>query len=452
MTAMRQPGKHDRNWHPGTTRGSRLDDDLVPPVAAADPHLLDTDFGGALTEPQGKHLACCGWCQQRFSQSMTHPDLTDDAAFVAAVRERARSEDGAALMKFTTLRPELHLLATGHEPRDDVKAGQLWRLRWRDTTEVALAIAVDRWWVTVAPVTTDVGAADEHSIIVPATSTVLGVPAAVCFSLECVVPMFTFDQLIAQAGRAVPADGDRRTQLPPPHALRDVWRAWRRGTTSPRQLTYGQSLLDGDLDRHELRATLAAGFMPLIGAGALAPGTAAVQPPTTLREMLECLRVPPGELAARSPLQPEVFRRVARGGRVTSSEAHALACIFDTDPDTVLAANPPLDEDLVVEVCRPRWRPDLRHLANLRQTSEDDERWGLADAAAVVPLQAVSSESSTETRADQSGSLWEPVVAAQLRAELAAHGNTAAAGALLRYAPVVRVAACLDRRVGLVSH
>jgi hypothetical protein len=399
------------------------DDLLAPPVAAADPHLLDTDFGGRLSEPQEKHLACCGWCQQRSTRAMAHPDLVDEEVFLAAARARVTSGAGAALEKLTVLRPALHALTAGHDTREDVKIGQLWRLRWRSTTELALVVALDRWWVTVAPVTTDVGAADEYSLILSETATVLGVPAAVCLSLECVVPLFTFDRLVTPAGRTVPADGDRAAQLPPPETIRDLWRAWRRGTPPPGQLSLGEPLLDGDLDRRELRSTLAAGFMSLVGASEQAPGESTRQPPAPLSVMLQQLDMPLGELALRTNLQREVFLRIKQGGRVSLDEAHALAAVLETDAETVLAANPPLDDRLVVDVSRPRWRPDLRRLAHLRHSSEDEERWRLADAVANSRRRTVHQPADLnqagQTTDDQTES-WTPLVEMHLRAELAA--------------------------------
>jgi len=410
--------------HQGWKSKVDLDDDLLaPPVAAAEYHLLDTDFGRTVTEAQEKHLACCGWCQQRFTQAMAHPDLLDEEAFLTVARTRITSGAGTALQKMTTLRPALHALTIDQDARDDVKIGQLWRLRWRGTTELALVIALDRWWVTVAPVTTDVGAADEYSLILSETATILGVPATACLSLECVVPLFVFDQLIAPVGRPMRADGDRFAQLPPPETIRDVWQAWRRGTTPPGQLSYGEPLLDGDLDRRELRAALAAGFMPLVGASALAPSEPTRQPWAPLSAMLQELHTSPSELARRTNLEREVFLRIRQGGRVTLSEAQALASILDTDAQTVLSANPPLDDGLVVEVSRPKWRPDLRRLGQFRATTEDEERWRLADTVTALARRTVHGPNDTDgaadTVADPYRSPWTPLVEMHLRAELA---------------------------------
>lgn len=427
MTAIRPTNRCEQtSVNIGTAQDDSFDEPLVPPVAAADPHLLDTNFGRTLSKPQEKHLACCGWCQQRFTQAKVHPDLADEEAFLAAARALVASGAGAELEKLTVLRPALHALTGTRDDRDEIEIGQLWRLRWRETTEIALVVAVDRWWVTVAPVTTDIGAADEYGVILPGTSTVLGIPAAVCFSLECVVPLFTFDHLIARVGRPEQAEGNSLTQLPSPETLRDVWRAWRRGTTPPQLLTYGQPLLEGDLDRRELRGTLAAGFSPLVSASALAPGQSTRQPSAPLSAMLQDLQIPPSELARRTNLEREVFLRVRQGGRVTATEAHALTAVLDTDTETILAANPPLDESLVVEVSQPRWRPDLRRLAELRYTSEDEERWGLADAVAASPRRTVHERASADQTADatagQSASEWAPIVEMHLRAKLAELG------------------------------
>jgi hypothetical protein len=83
-------------------------------------------------------------------------------------------------------------------------------------------VDIDRWWVTVAPVTTELGAADEFSLLLPRTASELDADLAVCFSLECVVPLFVFDRLIAPASRPTLDRERAKAQLPPPDTLRDV--------------------------------------------------------------------------------------------------------------------------------------------------------------------------------------------------------------------------------------
>jgi len=402
-----------------------LPDELVPPVVAADPHLLDSDLGGTLTKPQEKHLANCGWCRQRLTQAATHADLVDEAAFLAAARERIATGAGRALETLTTLRPALHALTLEHDELDDVKIGQLWRLRRCATAELALVLDRDRWWVTVAPVTTDVTAADEYSLILPETATILGVPAAVCLSLECVVPLFTFDQLITPAGRPRAADSGSSIQLPPPHTIRDAWHAWRRGATPPEQHSYGDPLLDEDLDRRELRNTLFAGFMPFIRAGGSAMNESPRQPPAPLSVMLHELGLSPTGLTRRTKLEPEVFLRIRQGGRVNRIEASALTAVLDTDVDTILAANPPLDDSLMVDVSRPKRRPHLQQLAHRRNTDEDEERWRAADEVAALRAQTVhrhdsegDSVSTTTDEYDEYDLSWTSLVETHLRNEL----------------------------------
>ncbi len=266
--------------------------------------------------------------------------------------------------------------------------------------------------MTVAPVTTDVGAADEYSVILPKTATLLGVAAAACFSLECVIPLFTFDRLIAPPGPpAWPGTGLSEHMLTA-DIVRDVWLAWRRGVTPPQQLDYGELVTDGDLDRRELRAALAAEFLPFIEASAAIPGQTAGESPAPLSYLLEA--APRQDLAPCFGLKPEVLQRVASGGRVTLEEAHLLTCLLDTNVATILAANPPFDEDLVIEVSRPRWRSHLRDLADEHHTTEDEERLRLADAVAAQ----VDERTSNQPRPGKVGSPWAEVVAAQLGREL----------------------------------
>jgi hypothetical protein len=150
--------------------------------------------------------------------------------------------------------------------------------------------------------------------------------------------------------------------------------------------------------------------------------------------MLQELHTPPSELARRTNLEREVFLRIRQGGRVTPSEAQALASILDTDAQTVLAANPPLDDGLVVEVSRPKWRPDLRRLGKFRDTTEDEERWHLADTVTALVRRTVHGPNNTDgaadTMADSYRSPWTPLVEMHLRAELAALGDIRTANEL----------------------
>src|SRR5262249_39797596 len=159
-----------------------------------------------------------------------------------------------------------------------------------------------------------------------------------------------FDRLITPTGRPRTAGSDSSRQVPPPHTIRDAWHAWRRGATPPEQLGYGDPMLDGDLDRRELRNTLFAWFMPFISTRSSPISEPPRQPPAPLSVMLHELGLPPTELTRRTNLEPEVFLRIRQGGRVNRIEASALAAALDTDVETILAANPPLDDSLIVDL------------------------------------------------------------------------------------------------------
>src|SRR5262245_36515196 len=150
---------------------------LAQPATTADPHLLDSELTAPSTAAQYKHLTDCGWCRERLASATAHPDLVDDDAFMAAARTRATNGGVRDLQQLTRLPAPLHaFLLPDEEGRSDVHVGELWRLRTDDATELAQVVAIDRWWVTIAPVTTDVEAADEHSVVLSETATVLGIP------------------------------------------------------------------------------------------------------------------------------------------------------------------------------------------------------------------------------------------------------------------------------------
>lgn len=384
----------------GTDPAIFPDINVHPPVSLASPHLLDVDLLTP-TVPESKHLAECGWCRQRQSAAEQHRndgDL-DDEEFLRAARQRAEAEGVAALVPITRLTPQLHALTLDTDGREDVAVGQLWRLRWEQATELAVVIAIDRWRVTVAPVTTDIAAADEYSLLLPPTVSPLNIALAVCMSLECTVPMFVLDRQIAPASRPTNNPQHAAAQLPPPQTLLDVWRAWRRGTAVPASLTYGIALDEGDLDRRELRGVIASSFAPLIGASATIPGADPLGEVVPLAQRVRDRGLRPAELTQATGLPLAVFTRINRGGRVNPAEAAKLAAVLDTDPRTVLDANPALDDDLITEVSQPRHRPALRRLARADGTDEDQQRWTAAEAASPTAARTVTGRQQADPRA-----------------------------------------------------
>jgi len=361
-----------------------------PPATAAEGHLLDGDLLSASRAAE-KHLAGCGWCRQRHHIAALHDDGFDDEAFLKAARQQAQA-GGAALAEFTRLTPALHALVQNDAERADVAVGQLWRLCWEDTTELALVVDVDRWWITVAPVTTDLAAADEVSPVLAATVSDLNIALVACISLETVVPLFVFDRQLAPASRPTLDAARAAAQLPPPETLRALWLAWRRSGNPPADLAYGTALDDGDLDRRELRATIAASFTTLAGASSCVPADP-VGEVIDLADRVNMTGLSLSQLATLSGLSREVFMRLKQGGRVLAEEAQPLSRLLDTNVRTVLESNPPLDDDLIVAVSRPRHRSTLRVLAQQESDehyrTEDSQRWRMAETIASQAARSV---------------------------------------------------------------
>jgi hypothetical protein len=369
------------------------DIEVSQPVSIAGLHLLDGDLL-APSPSARKHLTECGWCRQRQQVAERHRDELDDEDFLHAARHRAEAGGAAALASITRLTPTLHALTVDTAVREDVAVGQLWRLRWEQASELAVVLAVDRWWVTVAPATADVSAADDLSLLLPRTASVLNIALAVCVSLECTVPLFVFDRLIAPASRPTIDSEEAAAHLPPPDTLRDVWRAWRRSTPGPENLAYGTALDDGDLDRRELRAAISSSFTVLVGASASIPGDLQGEV-VPLAQRVRNLEMRPTDLAAATGLPSHLFTRINRGGRVNRTEAEQLSPLLSVDPQTVLNGNPALDDGLITEVSQPRHRPALRRLAHATSTSEDAQRWTTADAVSPQAARAVNSQQTT---------------------------------------------------------
>jgi hypothetical protein len=355
----RPAGLHGDSSH---ETGSRCDGhELVRPAATLESHLLDTELDGRLTVVQSNHLATCGLCQERYANVSQHPDLIDEDAFLTIARSRIAAGVSTMLETQTKLQSTLHELTLGRTTRDDVRTGQIWRLRWEGSFELAIVLNVDRWCVTVAPVTIDTDAADEYSFLLAPYATSLNIPLAACISLECIVPLFTFDRLVAQAGQSSKASAP---EMPSARVVQAIRRAWRRGDPPPADVRYGEPLLDGDLDRRELRNTISAAFKSLVSAAPVVlSGTP--QPSTGSLEMIE-----------------------------------------DLTPDLLA--------ELIVQVSRPRWRSDLRRFAQSSQITEDEARWQLAEMAAArlrkVPRDVQDTADSSTT--------WEPIVQMCLQAAI----------------------------------
>jgi hypothetical protein len=397
MTAQRPEYSRPYPGHDATHTGHI---DVNPPVSIADPHLLDGDLLSP-TDHDWKHLAECAWCRQRQQAAERHHDDFSDDEFLRAARERAESGGAAAMADVTRLTPQLHTLVQEVFVREDVAVGQLWRLRWDNTTELAVVLDIDQWWVTVAPATTELAAADEFSALLPPTASQLNTDLAICFSLECVVPLFVFDRLIAPASRPTLDHQRAQAQLPPPDTLRDVWRAWRRSSSVPPALAYGVALDDGDFDRRELRSVIAASFSALVGASSCVPGDPLGET-TPLAERITGTGLKLSELTTTTGLDRELFLRIKQGGRVSHREAECLAGLLDTDVQSVLNGNPPLADDLIVAVSRPRHRSALRRLAQNdtadEYRTEDGQRWHMAAVIEPSAARAAAGQTVTDAR------------------------------------------------------
>jgi hypothetical protein len=397
---VQQPGYGRSGPGHDTTEIGFAHIDVNPPASIAKQHLLDGD----LLAPRAhgwKHLAECAWCRQRQQVAERHHDDLDDEEFLRAARHRAESGGAAAMAAITSLTPQLHALVQDAPARDDVAVGQLWRLRWEDTTELAVVVDIDRWWVTVAPVTTEIGAADEFSLLLPRTASELDTDLAVCFSLECVVPLFIFDRLIAPASRPTLDHERAKAQLPPPDTLRDVWHAWRRSGSVPADLTYGIALDDGDLDRRELRSAIATSFSELSSASSCVPDDPLGEV-VPLTERVTGTGLGLSELAKASGLDREVFLRIKQNGRISHQEAERLAGVLNTDVQSLLDGNPPLEDDLIVAVSRPRHRPALRLLAQGDSVEEDRtegrQRWRMAEAIESMAARTATTQTASDAR------------------------------------------------------
>lgn len=164
---------------------------LLPPVSAPTAHLYDAEIAATHLDVNAeKHLANCGWCHTRYEQVSADDRSALDALLgelaTAPIRETTL-EAAAALTVPTNL---LHYLDANPVDIPDVAPAQLWRMAWHGRTQLAVTVDRDSWWVTVAPVSSDVALADEYTAICDASATSLNTEAAVFMRAATTVPLY----------------------------------------------------------------------------------------------------------------------------------------------------------------------------------------------------------------------------------------------------------------------
>lgn len=358
---------------------------IAPPVAASS-HLTDGELFTANTPDQVKHLADCGWCSHRQSAVGGGMAAEADDDFEQTLRAGQWRDEFKDASRQVVLPDQVRALMTAPTSVHDVEPGQVWRLAWRSRHMLVAVIEVADWQVLSAPVTTDVGLADELTLLVPASQSPLDTDLAVWVRTRAAIPLFVFDRPLG----ALPPIGNARVSAQT--ALRQLTRAHLTGCVAPDALPVGRLLTENDVDRLAMYDGLReqSDWFAAAGAGLIDSNGVLLTPqtrpktgqhsPRPLSDLLQGSGLPFREMAARSGISMGRLVDLARPGATATPEE--IAAIEKTTSGEVMTASP--DQQLkavtaLAEVSRPAWRR-----ARQRWTQDKRRNTEYEDPAALV--------------------------------------------------------------------
>jgi hypothetical protein len=359
---------------------------LIAPPAAASSHLTDGELFTATTPGQVKHLADCAWCSHRQDAASAGMAAEADDDFEQALRAGQWRDEFKDASRGTVLPDQVRALMTAPASVGDVEPGQIWRLTWRGRHLLVAVIEVADWQVLSAPVTTDVGLADELTLLVQAGQSPLATDLAVWVRNRAAIPLFAFDRPLG----ALPLIGS--VPVSARAALQQLTRTHLTGSAAPDYLPVGTPLSENDVDRLALHDALReqSDWFAAAGAGLIDSDgvlTAAQEQPKReqhsaqpLSDLLRGSGLSLRELAAQTGISMGRLVDLARPGatakpeEITSIEEATSGEVATTSPDQQLKAVTAL-----TEVSRPAWR-------TARQRWTQDKRHGTEseDPAALV--------------------------------------------------------------------
>ncbi|MBT2441052.1 hypothetical protein J7E93_13225 [Streptomyces sp. ISL-36] len=239
--------------------------------------------------------------------------------------------------------------ATTAAPPGDPCPGQIWRAVWDDVVEIVAVTAVDATTVFALPVSLETRFHDSQTLLLPASASTLNQPLALWCGLASRLPWCVLDRQVSQLSVPLDAEGS-----PTPTAT---------------EYRYGSPIPSAAAQASEFRAVLA-DTMDVLTLAHWAP-----QGSGDLAVLLKQRGLGPAGLIQHLGIEPPRALALLRARTpLTPREASLLAPVLGLPLDDVLAANPPLPDDLVHELSRPARRGQIRRLAQLTNTTEDDAR------------------------------------------------------------------------------
>jgi hypothetical protein len=237
------------------------------------------------------------------------------------------------------------------------QAGDVWRVRWEELAGTVLIIGVGGTGARIAPVSFDTEP-DDSAVLAPAFSSDLGFDMAIWAADESDVPLRVFE---CKLGELTIAGTE---------GLRQGTKNW--GATDPRTRTRAHLQ---DLVEFLQDATWA--------------------PQQTNHVSLQSLLAHADIGAVANALGSlPIAMQLRRGeGLLTAEQAKQLAPVLGATPAELLAANPPLPNELVAEMDQPRVRTMVDRVA-VERDQDELETW-LTAAYGVLALAARQSSRAT---------------------------------------------------------
>ncbi|GAA2329550.1 hypothetical protein OKJ48_35430 [Streptomyces kunmingensis] len=231
----------------------------------------------------------------------------------------------------------------------DPRPGQIWRAVWEGVVEVVAITAVDDTTVHALPVSLETRFNDPDTVLLPAEASTLEQPLALWCGLGRRLPWYVLDRQVSELSVPLEADG---SPVPDASGYR-----------------YGSPLPSPASQAAEFRSTLA-DTMDVLATARWAPRGSGGLP-----ALLKQRGLGPTELIHRLSIKPPRALALLRAQTpLTPPEAHLLAPTLGMSADAILAANPPLPDRLLHELSRPARREQIRRLAHLTGTAEQEAR------------------------------------------------------------------------------
>jgi plasmid maintenance system antidote protein VapI len=233
----------------------------------------------------------------------------------------------------------------------DPVVGEIWRAAWYTHVQLVLILQFDPGTVRVAPVVLEVDSVDQEALIFDKNLSALRLPFAAWLGLRCELPERVLERKIANTALHVETPG------------------WDNALLSQRQAWWGATVTSVLERAAEERADTEDRLEVFQHARWIEASSG------RLGKMLKDSGVSVSDLAELLGGDRSRALSAIRGqAPVTREQAESLAPLLGADPSLILAANPTPPAELTAHLDQPRWRAQVRYLAQ-RSEQTEAEAW-----------------------------------------------------------------------------